>query len=123
MGKKRISLRKRNLKACRKWYRKNREVKKRAVAKQRTREYKKWWYTQHQAWIKAKKALRDALRPDLVASETWRTLFPLLKVKTVECENAKELQKHYLAKLRELRVLFGRDPDTGRLKKKGPTCQ
>ncbi len=61
--------------------------------------------------------LRQALRPDLKEVEDLRTLYPLLDIEENPCYNADELQAYYRGKLKELRTLFGRDPNTGRLKK------
>ena len=113
------SLRERNLEASRKWYRKHKRFKRKRARAFGTKEYKRRWYIENKEWNDAKERLKAALRPDLRYTERLREKFPLMDVANVPLENEEEAQAHYEEKLRELRVLYGRDPETGRKKPRG----
>lgn len=98
---------------ARKYYKRNKRAAKRSMAAYRTKEKTHGFYVSSKEWFFAQRRLKQMLRPDLYEGYRLRGEFPLLDIKEVLCENADELQAYYKVKLGELRILYGRDPDTG----------
>lgn len=107
-----------NREMCRAWYDANAEKHKEAQRKWREEnpDYYKKWRKENADWLRAKKRLRKACRPDRVKKYKLENYYPGLDASDVEFDEdiAEICDKIYKRKLKELRKIYGRDPETGR---------
>lgn len=117
----------RNLEACRKRarerYARNKEEWKKRVAKwKEERDYDKKYYEANKGYQISRERLRARCRPDLLRKAMFATRFPGVDASNIEFEEelAEFCEEIYQKKLRKLRELFGRDPETGRKLSRNP---
>jgi hypothetical protein len=81
-------------------------------------DYLQDWYEQNKTYQQAKVKLRNYCRPDLTKKWRFEKNYPGLDASDVEYPDdiAAECDRIYKKKLKKLRRLFGRDPDTGHRK-------
>ena len=74
------------------------------------------YYQENQGYVKARVRLRSMCRPDRRKRSAWKKTYPDAPSDHVEYDavTVSRLEIIYRQRLRELRTLYGRDPDTGR---------
>jgi len=104
------------------YYSKNKQRVKEHVYKKREESgYSKEWYETYGDWIRARMRLYRLCRPDLDREGRLRRIHPgtPAEVARFNPTKAAQLNSVYVRKLKKLRKLFNRDPDTGRLPRNG----